>query len=413
MTTYELVDGCIEARYSHDGAVVTLKARDLRRTNTGPHAFLSIVVNGKGIAYDVCNIHRLSAKADLTRTALKRLGDKERAALGTKLPLIMDEFCLDLWDFHLQHAIVFHPAGSDTEPQAPAFWLPPYVMHGGGTIIFAPPGGGKSYLTMLMAVSIDAGCSVIWPNTFQGKVVFVNLERSPISVDRRIYRINRVLGLPGNRRLDMVHARGRSLSDICDSVKEACEREACDVIFLDSISRTGAGKLVEDQTANSVIDMLNSLAPTWVAIGHTPRADATHVYGNVMWDAGEDIGVQMLSQRLTNGTLGVGLQVTKANDMAFPPLSILAFEFDSVGLTAVRQGKASEFPSLTMSKRVDVGQEVYELLLDAGKMTATELAKETGHNRQHLVELLRNDPRFQRLGQEGHSVYYGAKRTNE
>ncbi len=109
---------------------------------------------------------------------------------------------------------------------------------------------------------------------------------------------------------------------------------AADVVILDSISRAGVGDLNENQPVNRAIDMLNRLAPTWLAIAHTPRADETHVYGSVHFEAGEDLGVGLIAQTSMDGLLtGVGLRVDKANDLPKNiPLGIHAMEWDERGV---------------------------------------------------------------------------------
>jgi hypothetical protein len=39
------------------------------------------------------------------------------------------------------------------------------------------------------------------------------------------------------------------------------------------------------------------------------------MYGSVHFEAGADVIVQLLSEQLEDGTLGIGLQVTKNNDV--------------------------------------------------------------------------------------------------
>ena len=60
------------------------------------------------------------------------------------------------------------------------------------------------------------------------------------------------------------------------------------------------------------------------------------------------MGVRLLSQPDNNGlTLGIGLKVTKANDLPTGSLSVHALDFDpEVGLIAIRRANASDFPEI-------------------------------------------------------------------
>src|SRR6185295_8453762 len=114
---------------------------------------------------------------------------------------------------------------------------------------FGREGGGKTNSALIMAVSTDAGV----PGPFGTparpcKVLFVNLERSAESVRSRLARVNRLLGLPADRRLLMLHARGRPLRDVLPQIQRSVSDRGVGVVFLDSISRSGAGSLVEDET---------------------------------------------------------------------------------------------------------------------------------------------------------------------
>jgi hypothetical protein len=103
----------------------------------------------------------------------------------------------------------------------------------------------------------------------------------------------------------------------------------------------------------------------------------------------------------------MSLEITKANDMPKPPVEVLALEFDEGGLTAVRRSSLKEFPSLASGKPQDVADQVFDLLRDAGAMSATDIANELGCNRQNVSALLNADQRFVRVRKEGKSVLYG------
>ena len=69
-----------------------------------------------------------------------------------------------------------------------------YIIKGGGTILFAPPGRGKSWIGLLMACSVDSGVSDVWDVPTARKCLFVNLERSAESVQRRLGLVNTAMG---------------------------------------------------------------------------------------------------------------------------------------------------------------------------------------------------------------------------
>jgi len=398
---------------SVDGAVIAkngrlqLRAEHIRQSRTGPHASITVAIDGLDLADNLFNVLRGDERNKLAKRAWLRFPPDEKQDMPLEiLESALDRFCKRVWPEFIKCDGIIH-AGADDEPPLPTFALKPYVMTGGGTILFAPPGAGKSNAGLLKAVSIDAGCDKFW-SVKEKPVLFINLERSRESIDRRIWRINRVLGLPSHRRLRVLQARGKSLSSVQEQAEAAIKADGYKVVFLDSISRSGMGDLNANEAGNAIIDSLNALAPTWFAIGHPPRGDSSHLYGSQMFDAGEDIGIKLTSVAgADTRTLGIALTVVKANDMAFPPMQVWAFEFDDGGLTGVRSSTTREFPALAGGKPVDIANQIFDLLRDAGAMSATDLASELGCNRQNVSTLLNADPRFVRVRKEGKSVLYG------
>jgi hypothetical protein len=282
-----------------------------------------------------------------------------------------------------------------------------YLIQGGGSILFSPPGRGKSYTVMAMAVSVDSGCNKIWP-VVQRKVMYVNLERSRDSMRFRLASVNKALGLPAERPLPFLNARGRSLAEVYDYVRRGVERYQIEAVVLDSISRAGMGDLTENESANRTVDLLNRLCPTWIALGHTPRADEKHVYGSVHFDAGMDIGIQLLSQTQDLLT-GIGLQVTKANDIRLPPLQVIALEWGEEGLREIRPARKREFIEIEAGKRTGLEQEIEEYLLLGGDAGAGEIAAALKRNRSNVAALLAKSARFVQTRKEGRQSFYGVR----
>jgi hypothetical protein len=317
----------------------------------------------------------------------------------------LDIFCLGLWDQVVAQLSVewLEPSESMTITRL----VGSYVLEGGGTIMFSPPGRGKSYTALAMAISLDAGCDAIWP-VRQRRALYVNLERSRDSMRFRLACINRALGLEPNRPLPFLNARGRSLSDVLESVRRGIGKDKCEVLFLDSISRAGMGDLTENQTGNRTIDYLNNLVPTWVALGHTPRADEKHVFGSVHFDAGMDVGVQLLAQSREDIT-GIGLQVTKANDIAIPPMQVIALEWGQDRLVGIRSGRRHEFPEIEAGKRVSLSDELADYLKLVGTADGSTIADAIGRNRPKVASTLHNDRRFVMVKKEGRTTLYGLR----
>ena len=394
------------------GRNIRFVAHNIRRERTGIHARMGVLLGNEAVNWSVFNYERHEDRTRFINAAHKAIPEIERAAVPAQLlQQQFDIWCLGLWEQHLDQFAVEELSGDVN--RAVRHILYPYIIEGGGTIMFSLPGRGKSWTGMLMGVSIDAGVNPIW-EVEQAKVLYVNLERSRQSMEARLAHVNGVLGLPVERRLSFFNARGMSLADIEDSVARAVESRGYGVVILDSISRSGQGKMTDDDVGDKVIDSLNRVSPTWLAIGHTPRADDSHQFGSVMFEAGEDIGVRLLSQRKQSpgiDTLGIGLKIEKVNDFSPPPMQVIALDFVGDILYKVRKADVSEFPLLAGGNKPEPADAIYEYLDRVGHSTVTDMKKSIGLSKPTIYAVLKSDPRFTCAGKQGRDVFYGIKTT--
>jgi hypothetical protein len=263
-----------------------------------------------------------------------------------------------------------------------------------------------------MAVSMDAGESSWWDCYTPTKVLFVNLERSALSIRHRLARVNLCLGYEETRSIHVLNARGHNLRDVQDAVKKAIEEKGIEVVCLDSISRAGMGDLTANDKVNAICDVLNNISKTWLAIGHSPRGDDSHIFGGIHFDAAADVMVRLSSERQEN-TLGISLEITKSNDLPDFPAEYLALDFqDEIGLTGIRHPSHMEFTELELAKKQSLLTQVTEYLSDTNSASAQEIADAIQGNRGNIGTLLRKRPEFIRIGREGREVMYGLKQRD-
>ncbi len=391
-----------------DSLLLTFKAEKLGEERTGVHARVSIFGQRENLSWSYLNIEKREERSGLATSA--------HSVLKTEIPYgkddmrrDLDSFCAGLWEFHVA-SFKSEVMSGDNENQPLTFVLKPYILEDGGTILFAAPGRCKSYSAMLWAVSVDAGVTTYWPVS-QRPVLFINLERSRQSVRRRLGRVNAVLGLPADRPLLTLNARGKSLSDVIASARKDIRDYHVGLVVLDSISRAGLGDLNENKSVNSIIDALSSLCPTWLALGHTPRQDESHIFGGIHFDAGADIVVQLNSCVTDTGTVGVGWQITKQNDLPQFPQKIMAFEFDNAGIKMVRPAHPFEFPDIESKRKQDMLSTLIDHVAnqDTGDTTASQASEALGFNRANISRLFSSSGRFVKTRTEGRAQFYGVK----
>jgi len=391
---------------------LTFSATDVRPAPTGAHATVRIMANKTVLAFNTMNVWRDEERVRLANSAHRQLvggADKKTIYPSEYMKADLDAFCYGLLDAQMEEYEVEFLGGT-LVPTPPDLVLDPYVIRDGGSIIFAPPGRGKSYGMMIMQVCIDAGLNTFW-RVKQARTLFVNLERAKRSVLDRLGNVNAALGLERDRQLPILNARGRSLLDISTMVERHIAKHGAEVVFVDSISRAGGGDLNANEAANRIIDTLNHIAPTWVGLAHTPRADESHLYGSVHFEAGADVVVQLASEQEEMGPLGIGLQVTKVNDGPKGPMWIGALEFDQSGLTLVRRARPGEFPDVEQMRKMSGKEMLRQHLMDVGALDANQAAEDLDMDRSQVAHYFSDTRVFVKGGKVGRRQLYAVRQA--
>lgn len=410
---------------------VIFQANEVRQEKTGVHAKVTIALglwaderySNTVLAEDTFNVGRSEDRIRLGNHAIKEplLQEGQLKAVASRVKDVLPHelllFTRGLWEFELDQVTAVERGGA--EERVPiSYRLEPYLIEGGSTIVFGPPGAGKSWIAYLWAVLIDAGMAWPWP-VKQTKVLFINLERTAESVDARLGDINASLGLPRSRPLLRIDKRGSTLVNVFEQAKRAVKRHHVGHVILDSLSRTGVGNMNDNDAMNRAMDMLNSLGCGWLVLGHTSREDSSHLFGSQMSDAAADIMVRTVSAksqlRTATGaihtTLGVGVLGTKANDVPLPGLTITRFEFDRDGLVGVQKAEAGEFLDIENTARsTDPTDAIRKYLLGVGAADIATMSKDLEVPKRQIASALarRAEFRIVRRNEEG-TVYYGVQ----
>lgn len=410
---------------------VIFQANEIRQEKTGVHAKVTIALGlmvaermtTTVLAEDTFNVGRSEDRIRLGNHAIKEplLQEGQLKAVATRVKDVLQHelllFTRGLWEFELDQVVAEERGGA--EERVPIVYrLEPYLIEGGSTIAFGPPGAGKSWMAYLWAVLIDAGMAWPWP-VKQAKVLFINLERTKQSVDARLGDINASLGLPRSRPLLRIDRRGSTLVNVFEQAKRAVAKHKVGVVFLDSLSRAGVGNMNDNDAMNRAMDMLNSLACGWLVLGHTAREDSSHLFGSQMSDAAADVMVRVLSAksqiRTPSGaihtTLGVGMVGSKANDVPLPGLSIQRFEFDRDGVVGVQKAEAGEFLDIENTARsTDPTDAIRKYLLGVGAADIATMSKDLEVPKRQIASALarRAEFRIVRRNEEG-TTFYGVQ----
>src|SRR5262245_21717413 len=191
---YEWNGGWLTHTYVQStGDALRFQARDIRHERTGIHARVQVTWNGIGMGSDVFNVERDAARTHLINAAKKRLAQRDikPELAAADLEHGFDLFCEGLWREQVSMKKAQRLEGDpDIEVVQLVRGL---VVEGGGTVIYCPPGRGKTYTLLTLAVCLDAGLPI--PGLFEvlrpEPVLFINLERSASSMRYRLGRVNK------------------------------------------------------------------------------------------------------------------------------------------------------------------------------------------------------------------------------
>ena len=365
---------------------------EFRQQPTGLHGVLEIKLitpeNQIPLAYDLINVNRLPDRIRLSNAAYKHFTDGQKGKLPQEvLQGEIASFCRYSYPKLVKASAPTFVSGMSPAP--PSWLCEGLILKGGGTVLFGEQGKGKSTTALLAAISVDSGDNTFFNVQQPRTTLFVNLERSAESLARRLGTVNKILGFEEARPLLMLNARGKSLFDLKEVIKDSVKENNVELLVLDSISRTGMGDLTTNKPANDLMNLLNDLCETWLGLGHMPRS-GDNLYGSIMFEAACDLLVKLISAKEEN-RIGVGLECTKANDVSFPPTSVFEFSYNDFGLSNVARSSLSEWPGLAEQIAPSTGQLIEDYIRTNGSGTAKEISDTIKIGRPTVsVELSKN-----------------------
>lgn len=327
---------------------LTYEATNLRVERNHRHATITISYGGTLLDEDDISLHKREERQRLANSAHKALlaANKhvEYAQARAQADFLL--FTRAVWGKWMDENSYVLTYG--VEPTSSPWILRPFALQDSGTILFSGPGKGKSFLALSIAIAIDEGTSTIWKPERQANVLFVNLERTQKSLEARLWAMNKALGFEQHRPLRMIHKRGGHLVDVSANVRRIVEKHDIELVILDSLSRVGKD-LINNFEVNLAMDELNGLGCAWLALGHTPRSDADHVYGSQMFSAAADLEIGVECEEIpatisSPDTLYQRITVVKANDVAKGIPRAARYQFTEAGVSTIDSIPLTEYP---------------------------------------------------------------------
>ena len=393
---------------------ITIKIDNARRERTGIHGRIMFFVNGTHIAFDNINLEKGDQRSRFCRDVMRNLSDAIVSIYSEKaVTHDVGVLCQAVISWDMESVKIDYISPTEFAPPI-TFPLYPFLREGAGTILFAPPGTGKSWVSLIMGVCLANGLTSPF-NALKRHVIYANLERPRNTFLVRDHAARRALGFPSDQPsgIGYIHARGLTFKSVLWHIEQEGRKHPDSVVILDSISRTGLGSLLDDTTANQFTDAMNALGLTWLGVGHTPRGDDKHVFGSVHFTAGCDIEVRLVGSEYGH-TLNLLLETVKANDSKRNFKHAISLEFgaeEQEGLVGIREIQADD-PGLVVQSTDNSFRIAHAIELLGGKATPSEIAEETGIALPNVSKVLTGSKgKFVFLEDEsrnaGRNKYYG------
>ena len=333
--------------FSQDLEGITFVARAIRRDKGQLRADVSIRLKKRELDRDEFRFGDRTKRNAMANSAFRAIdGEVSTPAKDAELQLLLRKF-LDMVEEEHTKSIEITDLPGLAEAEPPAWIIRDYVTEGALSLISAAPGLGKSWTGLLMAQSVQCGIPLIYGTNEPLPVLYINLERSAQSLQNRLGMVNRALGIDSTTSMPMLNARGRSMGEVRDAVVRHIERNQTGFFVLDSLSRMGMGSMVDDDSANAMMDVLNELTGRGAGgaiLAHTPKpqgpgpaaqAMAERTYGSQMLIAAADFEIILRSKNISRERMLVGLKPKKANDAAKAPIAGWNYYFGAAGLERV------------------------------------------------------------------------------
>jgi hypothetical protein len=389
-------EGAIYPRKMDHGKTGWLVAQNIRHERTGLHAFMAVLLDDIPLESDNFNIERSEERNRLARRTYEQIvgikADDITPSIWTREAIAHDLFRFSMWLQRNYDQLQNEVVQDELDPIPGIDWLiKPYLFGSGATTLFAPPTSGKSTVAMAMAISLSTGSNHLWEVEHTVPTLWVNLERPPDAVKLRARQLAAAVGIPGPYGVSFLHRRGQTLPNVSAGIDHWVKSNPGGYVFLDSISRTGLGKLVDDATANQFTDTMHGVAPSgWLGIGHTSKADNNQMYGNIMFSAGADVELRLRSQAKET-ELGVKVEIATSNHTGKQDSMTLAFEYQGDALINVRKADEGEFTEIIAVASSNMSQvdRITEALRELGPQTATQIADATKIHVSDTSKLLR------------------------
>jgi hypothetical protein len=319
-----------------DTGAVEMRVDQIRRRSGELHAELSVSSAATPVGHGA--IHRASFNVS-SSTTRERLGKTlaDRSRLPIQWSDYLEDFCAAIIDAEAAGSPIIEVG---LLPPAPAeeFLIDPFLPARKATIIFAPGGVGKSYLSVLCSVAVASGTPILNWRVKQARVLYLDWETDKNEVDERVKRVSKGLGIEPPALL--YRSCAGPIDAMAESVSAAVSREGIGLVVVDSVAMASPARgefASAEESAIALFSTLRYIGTTALLIDHVKGEDAdrddaiSKPYGSIykmnlarsVWELkggtgseGSDRHVGLFHRKVNKGFLlpSVGIAVRHTDD---------------------------------------------------------------------------------------------------
>lgn len=365
MFTFEPTQhGVLDAKRIAGHRTLTLRVRNLKLGKDGyARGLVAMIVDKTPIHSTIVDIDDAKERHAF---ALDLYGTKQRkgvfgADIQTAFPQEDFEQEFMVWARTAWNAYIGASSGAyikgDESRSAPPWAIPALVMEGSTGIWAGDAGANKSTMMRLACQSLTYGRRELFAVRGEEPSIWINAEESPEEHTRQLGNINEALGMPRQREMFTIHARGMGITDIATRLEKAVREMEAKHVFIDSLSRLAHGMSLNDNnTATLLVDSIAGAAPkcsvNW--IGHTGWGNRERLAGSRHFENAARVMVLVQSRIKTdamdnNPHRGVRTRVTKANGAGPDVFAPRYWQLDYDAETGIKSASKStdyEWPTL-------------------------------------------------------------------
>lgn len=275
----------------------------------------------------------------------------------------------------------------------PPTWLIEPVMPQGGLVgLYGPPGVGKSFLAIDIALSIASGRPWQGHQTQSGAVLYVAAEGSA-GITKRVAAWLKVhVVRPGDVRVAWlttgvpVNADSKDMSVLMDRISHEL-RDTPTLIIIDTLARCFDGDENQQEDMGRFIggvDLLRREYEATVMVVHHTRLDGERERGNTAFRGAADT---MMSIKRKSGSATIGLSCNKQKDAEeFPMLEFVMVPVPEHGSCVLEK-------DIKKAGKQEKRGEVYHILRTQGLLSWNEwqaLAQSQGISRSSFARVMAN-----------------------